>query len=81
MPNFRYVYFSRLLSPAEIGIMAMALVVVNFTNIFRDLGTSAAVIQQPTVTEILKKTVFTLNVSFGVVVFFLVFGAPLIASF
>ncbi|HBQ5443068.1 TPA: oligosaccharide flippase family protein, partial [Klebsiella pneumoniae] len=43
---------------------------------------SAAVIQQPTVTEILKKTVFTLNVSFGVVVFFLVFfGAPLIASF
>lgn len=74
--------FSRLLSPAEIGIMAMALVVVNFTNIFRDLGTSAAVIQQPTVTEILKKTIFTLNISFGIVVFFLVFlGAPLIASF
>lgn len=62
---FGMLVFSRLLGPVDIGIMAMALVVVNFTNIFRDLGTSAAVIQQPLVSDNLKKTVFTINIIFG----------------
>lgn len=74
--------FSRLLSPAEIGVMAMALVVVNFTNIFRDLGTSAAVIQQENLSEQLKQSVFTLNIMLGLGVFVVVLiASPYIASF
>lgn len=79
---FGMLVFSRLLGPVDIGIMAMALVVVNFTNIFRDLGTSAAVIQQPLVSDNLKKTVFTINIIFGLIVFVAVFFlAPCIALF
>ena len=79
---FGMLVFSRLLGPVDIGIMAMALVVVNFTNIFRDLGTSAAVIQQPIVSDNLKKTVFTINIIFGLIVFVAVFFlAPFIALF
>ncbi|CAM3713167.1 MOP flippase family protein [Rahnella victoriana] len=67
------IVFSRFLSPGEIGLMSMALVVVNFTNILRDMGSSAAIIQREVVTEDLKKSVFTLNVVLGIVLFILVF--------
>lgn len=43
----------------------MATVVVNFTNIIRDLGSSAAIIQREEVTEELKRSVLGLNFIFG----------------
>ncbi len=36
--------FSRLLTPADFGLFAMAAVVTNFALLFRDMGTSAALI-------------------------------------
>lgn len=65
--------FSRFLSPREIGLMSIAVVVVNFTNIIRDMGSSAAIIQREVVTDDLKKSVFTLNFSLGILIFIFVF--------
>lgn len=38
------IIFSRLLAPSDFGLMAMAAVVMNFGGLFRDMGTSAALI-------------------------------------
>ncbi|KQN43717.1 MOP flippase family protein [Rouxiella silvae] len=65
--------FARFLTPQQIGIMSMALVVVNFANILRDLGSSAAIIQKEHVSEQLKNSVFYLNALFGFLLFALVF--------
>lgn len=79
---FGLMIFSRFLSPKEIGLMSMALVVVNFTNIVRDLGSSAAIIQRESITDDLKKSVFTLNFSLGIILFIVVFiSSDYIASF
>ncbi|MFV8908119.1 lipopolysaccharide biosynthesis protein [Serratia fonticola] len=62
------VIFSRYLTPKEIGIMSMATIVVNFVNIIRDMGASAAIIQKEYVSEVLKRSVFTLNLIFGITI-------------
>lgn len=59
------ILFSRYLSAKEFGIMSMALIVVNFVNILRDLGSSAAIIQREFISEALKSSVFYLNMIFG----------------
>ncbi|WP_251927552.1 lipopolysaccharide biosynthesis protein [Raoultella planticola] len=76
------VLFSRYLSAKEFGIMSMALVVVNFVNILRDLGSSAAIIQRDSVSDELKNSVFYLNLIFGFVLLalFMVL-APFISMF
>lgn len=57
---------TRLITPDQYGIMAMAMVVTNFALIFRDLGTSAAIIQRKTLTPEVVSSVFWLNVFMGV---------------
>jgi len=56
---------ARLLSPSDFGVVAMAAVVTGFAGIFRDLGTVAAVIQKPQLSEALLDSVFWLNVGIG----------------
>lgn len=63
------VIFSRYLTPAQIGLMSMTLIVVNFVNVLRDMGSSAAVIQREIITDSLKCSVFTLNLSLGIFLF------------
>ncbi|MBZ1956383.1 MOP flippase family protein [Klebsiella pneumoniae] len=76
------VLFSRYLSAKEFGIMSMALVVVNFVNILRDLGSSAAIIQRDSVSEELKCSVFYLNLFFGCILLVLFVAlAPFISVF
>lgn len=87
---FGMFFFSRFLSPREIGLMSLALIVVTFINMLRDLGSSAAIIQKEVISEELKKSVFTLNVSLGMIFYILVislsgvfatfFGEPQIQS-
>lgn len=62
------IYLARLISPSEYGIMAMATVVTNFAILFRDLGTSAAIVQRDSVNEELKSSVFWLNAIIGLAV-------------
>ena len=75
------VVLSRLLSPAEYGLMAMSTVVINFAYLLRDMGTAAAVIQRETLTDDVTSTVFWLNVGTGFVLgLSLVLLAPVISA-
>ncbi|WP_258229883.1 oligosaccharide flippase family protein, partial [Klebsiella pneumoniae] len=56
------VVFARYLTPEEIGVMSLTLVVVNFVNILRDMGSSAAIIQRVYIDDRLKNSVFVFNV-------------------
>lgn len=71
---------ARLLPPSDFGLVAMAVVVTGFANLFSDFGTAAAIIQKPDLNPRLLDSVFWLNVVFGVG-FATVLGllAPLIA--
>jgi teichuronic acid exporter len=74
------VIFSRLLIPSDFGLFAMATVVTNFALLFRDLGTSAALIQRESLTDDLLNMVFTLNLASGFVVLALVsLASPVVA--
>lgn len=71
---------SRLLSPSDFGLMAMAAVLTNLGLLFRDLGTAAALIQKRDLTDELIDTVFWLNVVFGLAIGgLLVLTAPVVA--
>lgn len=76
------VYLARLIAPSEYGIMAMALVVVNFGNLIRDLGTAAAIIQRKEINDNLINAVFWLNVFMGLsIALIIVGGSPFVSEF
>jgi O-antigen/teichoic acid export membrane protein len=56
---------ARLLPPKSYGVMALATIVTNLANIFRDMGSSAAIIQAKELTADLTGTVHTSNVVLG----------------
>ena len=60
------IVLARLLMPSDFGLVGMATVVIGFANLFKDLGTSSAVIQSRAVTDDLLSTVFWANVAIGV---------------
>jgi len=69
-----------LISPDDFGLMAMALVVIGFLDIFKDLGTGPALIQKEIPTNELKASVFWFNLGVGVLItIFLYFISPLFA--
>lgn len=59
------IILARLLAPADFGLVAMAAVVLGFIDIFKDLGTGAALIQRKNVSEGLLSSIFWFNVGFG----------------
>jgi len=76
------VILAHLLPPSDFGLVAMAMVVIGFVGVFKDLGSSAAVIQWKNPSDALFSTIFWINAGFGavatVVLFFL---APLVGLF
>lgn len=60
------IILARLLTPADFGLVAMAAVVLGLVDIFKDLGTGAALIQREQVSDALLSSVFWFNVVFGV---------------
>ena len=73
---------ARLLYPSDYGLLAMAVVVTNFIQIFKGLGTSAAVIQRQSISENLLSSIFWLNLLFGLLATIIVFAlSPIIALF
>ena len=58
-------WLSRLLSPADYGVVAMALVVTNFATLIRDLGTAQALIQKEDLNEHTVLTTFWLTLILG----------------
>lgn len=75
------VVLARLLAPADFGLLAMAFVVISFADIFKDLGTKAALIQKRELTTEFASTVFWLNIGIGAVLATVVMlGAPIFAA-
>jgi len=72
------IILARLLSPSDFGLFGMAGVVTGFINLFKDLGTSAAVIQQKHLSPMFLSSIFWVNLAFGLVAMFILFMiAPL----
>lgn len=69
-----------LISPNDFGLMAMAVIVIGFLEIFKDLGLSSAVIQKENPSEDLKSSIFWINVSFGIMISLVIYlAAPIVA--
>jgi PST family polysaccharide transporter len=73
---------ARLLAPDVFGKMAMVMAVIGFANLFKDLGLSAAAIQDQTLSDVQQSNLFWLNATVGVVLAILVtFASPIVAAF
>ncbi|NEO43868.1 MAG: MOP flippase family protein [Moorea sp. SIO4A3] len=73
---------ARLLSPSDFGLVGMATIVIGFIGLFKDLGTSAAVIHRKNVSNSLLSSIFWVNVIFGILSTLILFLlSPLVASF
>jgi O-antigen/teichoic acid export membrane protein len=71
-----------LISPNDFGLMAMAMVVIGFLDIFKDLGTSSAIIKEENPSNDLKCSLFWVNIGIGLLIFLIIyFASPLIAEF
>ena len=73
---------SRLLTPADFGLVAMAATVTAFVGIFTDMGLSGATIQKAKVSQDSVSTLFWLNLAVGIVLMgATVLLSPLAATF
>lgn len=59
------VVLARLLVPDAFGLLALAVIVTQFIDLFMDLGTSAAVIQRRNLTRQMASSIFVLNGAVG----------------
>lgn len=59
---------ARLLLPQDFGLMGMVLVITGFAAIFKDLGTSSAIIQKSELSESLLSSIFWINIFIGIIV-------------
>jgi O-antigen/teichoic acid export membrane protein len=73
---------ARLLSPSDFGLVGMATIVIGFVDLFKDLGTSAAVIQRKNISDELLYSIFWINLAFGLLgMIVLLMLSPVVASF
>ena len=56
---------SRLLTPSEVGVVAMATAVLNIAEIIRDFGLSSAAIQAPSLSPAERTNLFWINLGIG----------------
>lgn len=59
------VVLARLLAPAEFGVYAMAMTVVGFASLFRDLGLSTAAVQADTLSSQVRSNLWWINTLIG----------------
>ncbi|MEQ8909254.1 MAG: lipopolysaccharide biosynthesis protein [Vicingaceae bacterium] len=73
---------ARLLTPAEFGLVGMAMVFIGFSEVFIDIGFTTALIQKSKPSSLDYSSVFYFNVSIGALMTLLfLFLAPYIAYF
>ncbi|PZO85708.1 MAG: colanic acid exporter, partial [Micavibrio aeruginosavorus] len=73
---------ARFLSPRDFGLMAVTMIVVNFAQIFTDMGTSKAIIQKQELNHVQLSSLYWLNVASGFLMTIIVSAlSPFIASF
>ena len=72
---------AHLLTPADLGLLEIALAFFGLATLFMELGTGPAIIQRPAVDATFLSTVFGVNVATGVIfALLLIVGAPAITS-
>ena len=77
-----YVTLARILIPEDFGLIAIAMVFMNFTNLLMDFGFSKALIQRKELTVQHYSTVFFINLFIGISLFVVVnLLAPIIGRF
>lgn len=73
---------SRLLTPAEFGLLGMVTVAIGFLQVLKDIGLGSSIIQKQGITSEEQSTIFWLNLILGAVMaVVLVIIAPFIAAF
>lgn len=76
------IVISRLISPADYGLIAMLSIFIAVSQVFIDSGLSNSLIQNQNRTEKDYSTVFLLNIAIGLICYTILFcGAPWVASF
>lgn len=63
---------ARKVPPSAYGVLAMASVITNFLDTFRDMGTSAAIVREREISDRLLSSVFWLNLGLGILLAFVV---------
>lgn len=73
---------SRLLTPAEYGLLGMVTVAIGFLQVFKEMGLGSSIIQKQGITAEEQSTIFWLNLAVGcLLMLLLVLAAPWISSF
>jgi len=73
---------TRFLPKEAFGLVAMVLFVVNFSNIFVDMGMASAILHRQNATKDEYSSIYWLNIFISLIFYgFLFFGAPAIARF
>jgi PST family polysaccharide transporter len=73
---------ARLLAKSDFGLVAVALVAINYLSVLKDLGLGVALIQRKGSVDEAANTVFTINVLLGLVLSAIVIPlAPLVANY
>lgn len=73
---------SRILSATEFGLMSIILIIINFSNLFIDIGFSKAIIHKQKISNDHLSSLYYTNIIAGLIIFFIIwFGAPYISLF
>lgn len=73
---------TRLLDKSDFGLIAIATMVIAFTDIFAELGIAAALIHKQNITNDVYASVYWLNIGMSIAISGLtMLGAPIVASF
>ncbi len=77
-----FIVLARLLTPADFGVVATAMIAISFSQMFWDAGLSKALIQTRLAPEDVAHVVFWTNVFLGLLIYLLLFlSAPAITLF
>ena len=76
------IFLARILSPAEFGLVGMAMVFITVSQVFIDVGFASALIQRQDNSKLTYSSIFYLNLFIGLLLtLFFYFCAPLIGDF
>lgn len=76
------ILLARLLGPEEFGLIALAMVVINISNVLLEGGFSSALIQKKKVKDIAFSSVFYVNLGLSIILsLVIILSAPLFAKF
>lgn len=76
------IFLARLLSPADFGLVGMAMVFISLLNVFKDFGFSSALVQNTENSSITYSSIFFINILAGAILtLIIILVAPLIGNF